>query len=529
MFNILNHHRKLLTRSLIAALVIISITCAPSAYRKDQVYRLTILHTNDHHGHFWKNSKGEYGMAARMTLIRQIRAEVRQKGGHVLLLSGGDINTGVPESDLQDAEGDFKAMNLLGYDAMAVGNHEFDNPREVLERQQGWIDFPMLAANIFDKKSGKRAFQPYASFNLDGLQVYVVGFTTEDTPILTNPENTVGLDFRPPPEVAKELIPQLRTKADLVIAVTHMGHYDNAAYGTNAPGDVTLARSVDGIDIIVGGHSQNPIFEPDAQNNTYILQAHEWGKYLGRMDLEFLNGQITLKNYRLIPVNLKKKAVVDGKETDVFVDKEIPEDPEVLKFLRTYQDQGDKKLSVEVGEVDDVLVGERDVVRSSQTNLGFLISLAQMEKSGADIGILNSGGVRTSIQAGKVTYKDILKVHPFGNMLCTVTLSGKELREYLKGVVKHGPGSGGYPQFAGLVVARSGGRITSVKVNGQEIADDGSYKVSINSFSAAGGGDYPDISGNTGFMDADVLKEYFEEHSPIKAADYTPTEAIVGN
>jgi 5'-nucleotidase/UDP-sugar diphosphatase len=106
------------------------------AYEKDKTYKITILHTNDHHGHFWRSEYGEYGLSAQKTLVDGIRKEVAAQGGSVLLLSGGDINTGVPESDLQDAEPDFRGMNLIGYDAMAVGNHEFDNPLTVLRQQE---------------------------------------------------------------------------------------------------------------------------------------------------------------------------------------------------------------------------------------------------------------------------------------------------------------------------------------------------------------------------------------------------------
>lgn len=121
------------------------------AYEQDKTYKITILHTNDHHGHFWRNDYGEYGLAAQKTLVDGIRKEVAAEGGSVLLLSGGDINTGVPESDLQDAEPDFRGMNLIGYDAMAVGNHEFDNPLSVLRQQEKWSKFPFLSANIYQK------------------------------------------------------------------------------------------------------------------------------------------------------------------------------------------------------------------------------------------------------------------------------------------------------------------------------------------------------------------------------------------
>ncbi len=117
---------------------------APEVCGADNCTKFTILHTNDNHGRFWENSDGEYGMAARKTLVERLRNEVESNGGQTLLLSGGDINTGVPESDLQNAEPDFIGMNLIGYDAMAVGNHEFDNPLSVLDMQRELAEFPML-------------------------------------------------------------------------------------------------------------------------------------------------------------------------------------------------------------------------------------------------------------------------------------------------------------------------------------------------------------------------------------------------
>lgn len=117
---------KLLQRGVALALLTTFTLASETAlaYEQDKTYKITVLHTNDHHGHFWRNEYGEYGLAAQKTLVDGIRKEVAAEGGSVLLLSGGDINTGVPESDLQDAEPDFRGMNLVGYDAMAIGNHE---------------------------------------------------------------------------------------------------------------------------------------------------------------------------------------------------------------------------------------------------------------------------------------------------------------------------------------------------------------------------------------------------------------------
>ncbi|MBO6198681.1 MAG: metallophosphoesterase, partial [Psychrobacter sp.] len=210
----------------------------------------TVLHTNDNHGRFWENSDGEYGMAARKTLIDSIRAEVSKNGGQTLLLSGGDINTGVPESDLQDAIPDFTGMNKIGYDAMAVGNHEFDNPLSVVDMQRRLAEFPMLAANIYHKDAdgnlGERYFDAYKVFDINGLKVAVIGLTTEDTAKIGNPEFISGLEFTDPKTEVAKVIKEIKDAkaADIIFATTHMGHYADGHNGSNAPGDVAMARAL---------------------------------------------------------------------------------------------------------------------------------------------------------------------------------------------------------------------------------------------------------------------------------------------
>jgi 5'-nucleotidase/UDP-sugar diphosphatase len=412
--------------------------------------KLTILHTNDHHGRFWANRDGEYGMAARKTLIDRVRAEVQAAGGQLLLLDGGDVNTGVPESDLQDAEPDFKGMDLLGYDAMAVGNHEFDKSPEVLAKQQRWIKFPMLSANIY--KNGQRLFEPYRVFERGGYRIAVMGLTTDDTAKMVLPANIMGVEFRKPADEAAKLLPELRAKADMVIAATHMGHYANGNRGVNAPGDVEMARSTKGLDLIVGGHSQNPVCmlsenlrntayvpgmpcAPDRQNGTWIVQAHEWGKYVGRADFEIRAGTVNLLRYQLMPVNLMR--TVDGKKQPYT--QAIPEDAGLRSFLRPFQDNGQARLQIPVGSAEGVFDGDRDRVRRQPTNLGTLIARAMLERTAADVALINSGGVRDSLPAGAIAYRDVLKVQPFGNMVALVRLSGADLLAWLQAAAKMTP------------------------------------------------------------------------------------------
>ncbi|HDY3144482.1 TPA: bifunctional UDP-sugar hydrolase/5'-nucleotidase [Salmonella enterica] len=534
----------------LALLAAFALTTQPAqAYEKDKTYKITILHTNDHHGHFWRSEYGEYGLAAQKTLVDSIRKEVAQEGGSVLLLSGGDINTGVPESDLQDAEPDFRGMNLIGYDAMAVGNHEFDNPLTVLRQQEKWAKFPFLSANIYQKSTGERLFKPWAIFTRQDIKIAVIGLTTDDTAKIGNPEYFTDIEFRKPAEEANVVIQELNMneKPDVIIATTHMGHYDNGDHGSNAPGDVEMARSLPAgsLAMIVGGHSQDPVCmasenkkqvnyvpgtpcAPDKQNGIWIVQAHEWGKYVGRADFEFRNGEMKMVNYQLIPVNLKKKVTWDnGKSERVLYTPEIAENPQMLSLLTPFQNKGKAQLEVKIGSVNGLLEGDRSKVRFVQTNMGRVILAAQIARTGADFGVMSGGGIRDSIEAGDITYKSVLKVQPFGNIVVYADMSGKEVVDYLTAVAQMKPDSGAYPQFANVSFVAKEGKLTDLKIKGEPVDPAKTYRMATLSFNATGGDGYPRIDNkpgyvNTGFIDAEVLKEFIQQNSPLGAAAFTP-------
>ncbi|MEF9676064.1 bifunctional UDP-sugar hydrolase/5'-nucleotidase UshA [Pectobacterium aroidearum] len=523
------------------------------AWEKDKTYAITILHTNDHHGHFWHNDHGEYGLAAQKTLVDQIRQEVASKGGSVLLLSGGDINTGVPESDLQDAEPDFRGMNMVGYDAMALGNHEFDNPLSVLRQQEKWAKFPLLSANIYQKSTNERLFKPYALFDKQGVKIAVIGLTTDDTAKLGNPEYFTDIEFRNPSTEAKQVVEQLRKseKPDVIIAATHMGHYDDGNHGSNAPGDVEMARSLPAgyLDMIVGGHSQDPVCmaqenkkqvdyvpgtpcAPDRQNGTWIVQAHEWGKYVGRADFTFRNGELKLEHYQLIPINLKKKVEKDGKTERVFYTQEITQDADVMKMLTPFQEKGQAQLGIKIGSVKGKLEGDRNQVRFRQTNLAHVLLSAQLERAEADFAIMSGGGVRDSIESGDITYKDVLKVQPFANTLVYVDMKGSDVEKYLAVAANKKVDSGAYAQFLNVSLTADGQGVQNVKIKGEPLQADKVYRMATLNFNAMGGDGYPRLDNlpgyvNTGFVDAEVLKQYIEKHSPLDAETYAPKGEIV--
>jgi len=545
------------TTKALPGILLLSLMATPllaQAWEKDRSYKFTVLHTNDHHGRFWNNDRDEYGLAAQKTLVDSIRYDVQAHGGSVLILSGGDINTGVPESDLQDAEPDFRGMNLIGYDAMAIGNHEFDNPLSVLRQQQKWAKFPLLSANIYQKSSGERLFQPYALFNRSGLKIAVIGLTTDDTAKIGNPEYFTDMEFRKPAAEAKAVVEALRAseKPDVIIAATHMGHYDNGHHGSNAPGDVEMARELPTgyLDMIVGGHSQDPVCMakdnvkqadyvpgtpcvPDQQNGTWIVQAHEWGKYVGRADFTFLNGKLTMDHYQLIPVNLKHKVKnSDGTETWVNYTQPIEKHPGMMKLLTPFQKKGEAQLGVKIGSVNQHLEGDRSKVRFVQTNLSRVILAGQIDRTHADFAVMSGGGVRDSIEKGDITYKDVLKVQPFGNTLTYVDMKGSDVEKYLAVVANMQVDSGAYAQFANVSLVADGKGVSEVKIKGEPLQQDKTYRMALLSFNATGGDGYPVVSNlasyvNTGFVDAEVLKQYIEQHSPLDAEKYAPKGEIV--
>lgn len=491
-------------------------------------YKLTILHTNDHHGRFWPNRDGEYGLAARKTLIDQIRAEVAAEGGHSLLLSGGDINTGVPESDMHDAEPDFKGMSLAGYNAMAVGNHEFDNSLATIRKQESWSNFPFLSANIYNEQ-GERLFKPYEIFEFDGLRVAVIGLTTEKTEFIGNQEFVEGLTFTIPENETASLMPQLKSKADVIIAVTHMGHHD---YDIGS--DQSLAQAIEDLDLIVGGHSAEPVCvdednvliedyqrgaecNPDFVNGTWIVQAHEWGKYVGRADLLVKADSIELESYQLIPVNL-----IDPTSTDKqWVSDYIAPNRQMLNLLEPFQAAGNETLGQKISQATGHF-DKDDISRlPNSSRLGRLITEAQRVATNADIALSNPAGIRDSMPPGEITLKTILQISPFNNQIVLNTFTGAELRSYFEAIGLL-PANETNIAFSGIHF-EDGQLLQSA--TGVPLIDEAHYLVALNDFIAKGGDGFPDLTSQpryleTGLIDYQVLMDYIGKFEAISPQDY---------
>ncbi len=503
----------------------------------EKVVKLRILHTNDHHGRYLPSSKGEYGMAARKTLIDKLRGEVK----NTLLLSGGDINTGTMESDIFDAEPDFLGMKAIGYDAMAIGNHEFDNSYKVLKKQQELAGFPFLASNIFYKDKSTRPFAPYIVRELNGIRVGILGLTTKDTPPKASHTDAKKLfDFKDIIIASKPIVKKLREieKVDFVIAVTHVGHYGSAT----SNGDIDLAKKVSGIDVIVGGHSQE-VINAEVHNETIIVQAQDWGKYVGALDLEInvSNGIVKNSTYELLPINMKKKV----KGVYQLTSEKIPADKSMIKLFAPYKKKAEKVGNAAFGSIDKKLIGDRKLVRSIQMPVAQFMGAASYEKLRFDVMVLNGGSMRSGLEAGTITRKKLHKLHPYGNTLVSVKFTAEEVFDYIAAVTVFAlkplvERDGGYPHFMGVkleiknnklqkIVASDGSWSITKDVNGKVSSTKNNFILSTANFLARGGDSFPILKNHStyydsGFMLNGAMIDYVGKRGQIRAKDFAVSD-----
>jgi len=402
---------------------------ADKNHKEGSVYRLVVLHTNDTHGHpvkfFYYPAPDVGGLPARATLIRQIREE----NPSVLVLDAGDINTGRAESNLFNAKPDIEGYNYVGYDAMVLGNHEFDHPIDVLEKQMEWAHFPFLSANV-KTKDGNYLTQRYIIKEFKGFKIAIFGLTTKETEIIGNQEYIKDLVFEDEIEIAKRLIPELKRKADIVIALAHMALYPSLKKGSKR-----LATEVSGIDLIVDGHTHTRLDSPvilinPSGHKTFIVQAWQWGLILGRVDLWIKNREVIDLDFKAIPVNLKTlKRMSDGTKVYQFINKEIKEDEKLSNLLQTYVNKVDSMLSEVIGHAEETFF--QSGVRERETALGDLISdsmLWYVKNMGVDFAIQNGGGIRADLPEGQITMQTLYEILPFDNSVVVLTLKGSDLQ-----------------------------------------------------------------------------------------------------
>lgn len=354
---------------------------------------LTIIHTNDFHGHI--QQEDEYAGAARIAAFIKQTRETRPA---VLVLDAGDVISGTPVSTLFEGIPIFKIINRMGYDAIALGNHEFDHGYLQIEKFREVADFPIVSANAFGPDGNLLADGPYFVLNIDDIVVGIIGLTTATTPDIVTPAGNRGISFEAPETTLARLIPAIEPEVDLLIVLSHAGYEK----------DRQLARSVEGIDIIVGGHSHTMIDPPEKIDNTWVVQANKYGTHVGYIEA-------------VVDTDSKQLTGFDGRLIEA---ESLPAGLPAIKKLVA-------KWEANVEEVVDYRIAtvSKDI---SPEELQPLLERILAAAADADFGYYNIGGIRDRIREGKVTARHIWNIEPFGNNLVTMTLPGAVLRKVIR-------------------------------------------------------------------------------------------------
>jgi 2',3'-cyclic-nucleotide 2'-phosphodiesterase (5'-nucleotidase family) len=390
-------------------------------------------------------------------------------------------------------------MNYLHFDAMALGNHEFDWGQGVLHTIISWASFPVISANITTRQGGPiPGVKPYILIDRKGVRIAVIGLTTPTTRYTTKPENVADLTFASPASIMPSLMREVRGKgASMVIALTHLG--------LNA--DEQLAGEVKGIDLIVGGHSHTVVMDPVVESGTVIVQAGSYCRYLGVMKIAFDPAaekivDFTRKN-ELMPVSPEA----------------APADPEVARIVDKYEGKVKAEFSKTIGTATTALT--RDA--SGESSLGALITDAMRESSAAQIAFQNRGGIRADLSAGPITLNEVFTILPFDDNIVSMDMTGKQVRDVLEWSIVHG---GMSLQVSGLQVVIDpskpyGRRAVSIKVAGKPLDEGAVYRVATNDFLASGGDRFAVFKHgrniSTGQSLRDAVDQYITENSPLKA------------
>ena len=494
-------------------------------------YELTIMHTNDVHGHHDPQRNGDGGAARQATVVQQIRAE----GGNSLLLDAGDRFTGTLFHVQHRGQDSVQIMNAIGYDAFVLGNHEFNEGSEKLAEFVQALDSPTVSANIDFSEDPYLAGLVAPSIVLDvgGESIGIIGLTTPETVILNLPSKDLVFHENLA-EITQEQVDSLSAQGiNKIVLLSHLGY---------AP-DLEVAQAVSGVDIVVGGHTNTflsntyagalgeypTVLESASGEPVLVVQANTKTIHLGRLDVEFDGAGI----------------LTDWDGDAILLSRYISPDPAVGQLIADLAAPIAELTSQPVGETSVALTGTSPrLCRIEECLLGNVITNAMLENTGADIVIQNGGGIRADIAQGSVSLGDVLNVLPFGNLISTLELTGADVLAALENGVSQvavddngnplvDGAAGRFPQVAGMrytfdATQEAGSRIVSAEVmsDGEFSALDPEavYRVATNDYMRSGGDGYAILVTNAmnpydqGSPLDQVVADYIAANSPLSAA-----------
>jgi len=437
---------------------------------------VTVLYFNDPHGHLQpfeitgQSGKQVVGGIARMaTLIREIRAENDRRGARTVVLVAGDILQGTPMSTVFKGEADVEALNVLGVDALAVGNHEFDFGMENFRKLRAMAAFPFLSANIVEKESGRPLCEASLAIPLaEGLVLTVIGVTTEALMTTSLPRYVASLGVTCAVPSVRTTYEEARLRGP-VILLSHCG----------VKADEEIANALPGLAAVIGGHDHILLAPYRQVGAVPIFQAFEKGRYLGRIDLAVdpRSGKALLVGHAYLPITEK-----------------ILPDPQVASRVAAYEGKLGDRFREVIGRSLVFLEGEREQIRYRETALGNFVADIMREYTGAQIALINAGAIRASIAAGPVTIEDAFRTVPFPNEIVVMALTGAEIEQCLWRSVSgiRADKDGGFLQVSGLTFEVRGQAVANVRL-GQErqpLQPESVYKVAVTDFLATGGDRY---------------------------------------
>ncbi|MCL4189621.1 MAG: 5'-nucleotidase C-terminal domain-containing protein [Rhodobacteraceae bacterium] len=505
-----------------------------------EAFTLDVLHVNDFHSRIEPinafdstcpaadDAAGKcFGGVARLaTMINGLRGEIRSAGGNVLVLDAGDPYQGSLYYTTYKGKAEAEFMQAIGFDAMAVGNHEFDDGPEGLANLLDIVTFPVISSNLDVSQSNVLAgrIAKHAVLEVGGRKVGIVSALTRDTIEIASPGPTVI--FQEEIEALRAAVADLEGQGvNVILALTHVG----------LPADLEIAARVAGVDAVIGGHSHTYLSASNpARHGAYptwvtqddgtavpVVQAYAYGKYVGHLTLEFDDAG------RLLHA---------GGDT-MLVDASVAPDPAIAARVAELGGPIEELKARVVATTAAPIDGSRDNCRARECEMGNLVAdaiLARAAGQGVQIVFQNGGGLRASIDAGEVTMGEVLAVLPFQNTLATFQLTGAGVLAALEnGVSDVESGAGRFPQVAGLSyafdpAAPKGARVSEVNVREGDawvpLDPARVYGVAANNFMRAGGDGYrvfateavnpydfgPDL--------ADVLAEYLAANAPFAPA-----------
>jgi 5'-nucleotidase / UDP-sugar diphosphatase len=467
--------------------------------------RIQLLHTDDIHGHLdadivqsASSSFRAGGMAQLAGQVAAFRARAPQR---TLLVDAGDAWQGTFISNENKGAAVTKAMNLMRYDALAVGNHDFDWGQDVLAQRAHEAAFPFLAANVVETKTGLSPayLKPFEVKDLGIARVGIIGLTNPGSATIVKATSVAGLQFRAAADSVRVLIDEVRKQSDIVVVAAHIGTADAAQ----------LARDVPGIDVIVAAHDHLPVQTARVEGRTTIVDAGAYTQYLGR--LEIVVDRTTRK---------MKDAVRASEVIAIAANVNVKPDPEIAKLVEERRADAEKYTARIVGRTTEPLSNVRE-----ETGFGNLITDAFVEYGRqqnwkTDVAFYNMAGVRASFLAGQLTFGQLYEALPFSNTVVNVDLTGTDLAA----IIDRAACVNGRLHMAGVVVSfrfdnGAPNCVKSVSVGGTPLVATRTYHVATIDYLLLGGDGHTGFARGTnviyGDVEVDVVAAYVAAHSPV--------------